>query len=844
MKKIISVLLSVVLAIGAFVSVTATVNAEESNSYKEDFINALLENEDEWYENWGTPIVYPSAMTFTDLNFDGKLEFIMQYGGGWMANCEADAYYFENDNIHLLDSNKLTANSKGFENILTGYYDTIEKEYILLGESRCRVSGTEEWLGDFTLYFNGSKLTTDYYSSKWHKYDFNTDKTSIKYYNGANGYADSTGINIISETEYNKINNDKLENLIDINMKREFIYCSDWENYSYAQKKQALEKSYDGFTYDDYTSGIKIYSDHTNLNVKNGASINIGAGIFSNNQQITNISKLTFSVDDTSILSVSGTSVHENCRFITLKAKKTGTTYVTFSDSNTGYVARIPITVYDNNCMAFTVSGVPTQNIEKYTTNFYNVNGLYVDSYEYSTNTNKTTTVSFDVYNTNYIYGAVEVYNSDGKMTDAVVIDKMTNNAGSIKSAVWDNTCCLVRDVIDGDLLSYRQESGYSKKTSVKVTIPENGYIKITTDTSSSFLTALLNGVDILMSLKSVAGDISGFDANSKSFADKITKKLVEEAAYAQFIKDEDKFAKNLVKGVSKKSTIFNSESLGNFSETFVNNLNSLKIEKLIFDTAVDFGWGIGESVLEYFMGPIGAALKGMFSFGDISNLIIEYNHYVKSGSCGSISIQNQGGGVRSASQIIVTSDTNFNSDTALKVFEIQADSELLDIIKKVNPELYEKIQSDLSITYNISMIKDGKEVQPGVEVEVSIPIPESLIAYAYTGKLKIYRVEDDDSVTEMNVKVINGCLVFNTNHFSIYTMTAESISETDYTPGDINNDGKINMKDIVLLQQFLNGWNVSINKQAANVNADSSINMKDIVLLQQYLNGWKVVLK
>lgn len=844
MKKIISVLLSVVLAIGAFVSVTATVNAEESNSYKEDFINALLENEDEWYENWGTPIVYPSAMTFTDLNFDGKLEFIMQYGGGWMANCEADAYYFENDNIHLLDSNKLTANSKGFENILTGYYDTIEKEYILLGESRCRVSGTEEWLGDFTLYFNGSKLTTDYYSSKWHKYDFNTDKTSIKYYNGANGYANSTGINIISETEYNKINNDKLENLIDINMKREFIYCSDWENYSYAQKKQALEKSYDGFTYDDYTSGIKIYSDHTNLNVKNGASINIGAGIFSNNQQITNISKLTFSVDDTSILSVSGTSVHENCRFITLKAKKTGTTYVTFSDSNTGYVARIPITVYDNNCMAFTVSGVPTQNIEKYTTNFYNVNGLYVDSYEYSTNTNKTTTVSFDVYNTNYIYGAVEVYNSDGKMTDAVVIDKMTNNAGSIKSAVWDNTCCLVRDVIDGDLLSYRQESGYSKKTSVKVTIPENGYIKITTDTSSSFLTALLNGVDILMSLKSVAGDISGFDANSKSFADKITKKLVEEAAYAQFIKDEDKFAKNLVKGVSKKSTIFNSESLGNFSETFVNNLNSLKIEKLIFDTAVDFGWGIGESVLEYFMGPIGAALKGMFSFGDISNLIIEYNHYVKSGSCGSISIQNQGGGVRSASQIIVTSDTNFNSDTALKVFEIQADSELLDIIKKVNPELYEKIQSDLSITYNISMIKDGKEVQPGVEVEVSIPIPESLIAYAYTGKLKIYRVEDDGSVTEMNVKVINGCLVFNTNHFSIYTMTAESISETDYTPGDINNDGKINMKDIVLLQQFLNGWNVSINKQAANVNADSSINMKDIVLLQQYLNGWKVVLK
>ena len=62
--------------------------------------------------------------------------------------------------------------------------------------------------------------------------------------------------------------------------------------------------------------------------------------------------------------------------------------------------------------------------------------------------------------------------------------------------------------------------------------------------------------------------------------------------------------------------------------------------------------------------------------------------------------------------------------------------------------------------------------------------------------------------------------------------------------PGDINGDTKVNMKDIVLLQQYLNGWNVAIDEAAANVNGDSTINMKDIVLLQQYLNGWEVVLK
>jgi len=65
----------------------------------------------------------------------------------------------------------------------------------------------------------------------------------------------------------------------------------------------------------------------------------------------------------------------------------------------------------------------------------------------------------------------------------------------------------------------------------------------------------------------------------------------------------------------------------------------------------------------------------------------------------------------------------------------------------------------------------------------------------------------------------------------------------TDYIPGDVNGDSNVNMKDIVLLQQYLNDWDVEIDENAANVNGDSSINMKDIVLLQQYLNDWDVTL-
>lgn len=825
-KKFISILLTIVMSFSVFMTVPFNVNALEAYSYTDlyvSFLKKIHDNPQDYvklYEFNGKvdlKDIEENDFAIFDVNQDGIGELIVSFTNTCTASMYTGVWTIDKNTNSVVQYARLGVSCEFYNN------GTVKVK-----ASHNQSAGFAVWPYTLYRYDNRQSAYVSYanaysvekkydYTGNEYSIDKDIDNDGVIYYFETNGQHRP-----LTLEEYNKLVNE------------------------YIPDDKLIQLDYKNLTYENINlihsspscNGLKIYSDHTNLNVKIGDSINIGAGIFTNNQQITDISKLTFSVDDTSVLSVSNASVHDNCRFIKLRTKKTGTTYVTFSDSKTGYVTRVPITVYDNNLMAFTISGVPTQKIEKYTTNFYNVNGLYVDSYEYNVNSDKTTTVSFDVYNTNYIYGAVEVYNSNGNMKDAVIIDKMTNNSGSIKSAVWDNTCCLVRDIIDGDLLSYRQESGYSKKTSVKVTIPENGYLKITTDTSSSFLVGLVNGVDVLMSLKSIVGDIKGFDINSKAFADKITKKLVKEAVYAQFIKDEDKFAKKLFKNVAKKSTIFNSESLGNFADTFVNNISQLNIEELIFDTAVDFGWGVGENVFEYFAGPIGMVLKGMFVFGDLANLIIEDNHYIKSLGCGCIAIQNQGGGVRTASRITVTTDTNFNNDTALKVFEVQADSELLDIIRNVNPELYEKIQSDLSISYNISMIKDGKEVQPGGEVEVSIPIPENLKMYAYLGKLKIYRVEEDGTTTEMDVKVKNGCLVFRTNHFSLYSVIPTLDSGK---LGDVDGDGKVSIKDATLIQKHLASMVFLEENQlkSADANGDGNINIRDVTQIQKYLAGF-----
>jgi len=62
--------------------------------------------------------------------------------------------------------------------------------------------------------------------------------------------------------------------------------------------------------------------------------------------------------------------------------------------------------------------------------------------------------------------------------------------------------------------------------------------------------------------------------------------------------------------------------------------------------------------------------------------------------------------------------------------------------------------------------------------------------------------------------------------------------------PGDLNNDGKINIRDLGLLQQHLNGWNVTFEESAADLNGDGKLNIRDLGLLQQYLNGWDIEFK
>jgi hypothetical protein len=107
---------------------------------------------------------------------------------------------------------------------------------------------------------------------------------------------------------------------------------------------------------------------------------------------------------------------------------------------------------------------------------------------------------------------------------------------------------------------------------------------------------------------------------------------------------------------------------------------------------------------------------------------------------------------------------------------------------------------------------------------------------HAFNGCKNLTNVYYTGSVDEWTAIAVGG------GNGSLYAAQL-TVDYVLYIFGDVNDDGKINNKDLGLLQQYVNGWEVVVNEKAADVNGDSKVNNKDLGLLQQYVNGWDVEL-
>lgn len=102
------------------------------------------------------------------------------------------------------------------------------------------------------------------------------------------------------------------------------------------------------------------------------------------------------------------------------------------------------------------------------------------------------------------------------------------------------------------------------------------------------------------------------------------------------------------------------------------------------------------------------------------------------------------------------------------------------------------------------------------------------------------FKVKDDVDAGDYKINIsYDSQDIFNINGDSIgVNINSGAICVESFEAGDVNADGAVNMRDIVLLQQVVNGWDVEYNKETADYNKDKKINMRDIVALQQYINN------
>ena len=390
--------------------------------------------------------------------------------------------------------------------------------------------------------------------------------------------------------------------------------------------------------------GIVVYSDAAGRCIKKGEELTLTVELYSDGKKSYNTSQLSYMVDDSFILNPIDVKKEAGSLIIKLKGEKIGSTFVHFNYPTYAEYT-LPITVESDKNQTYTFDNVPTYAIDGETNvpNFYDFNGIYADEYTYKKNNDGSLSVSFDVYNTNYSYGAVIVYDANGKIYNASVIDKMQDGSTSIKGSVADNLRYLGSDIWNGNFLSYRQASGFSKKTSVNIKVPKNGCFKITMDDTESHLIGILNGADIVMSTASLVKSLNGYKQKSEEFTGKLTKKLVEGKILENLDKNQTKYPKTIWK-IWTKQNLTTGQDIGSYGESVLNNLKQLDVLDLIYESAKSCGISIGEDVFTYFMGPVGQVMKGLFTMTKVENLLLQCNDSNKLTGSGTITIKNQGG--------------------------------------------------------------------------------------------------------------------------------------------------------------------------------------------------------
>ena len=168
-----------------------------------------------------------------------------------------------------------------------------------------------------------------------------------------------------------------------------------------------------------------------------------------------------------------------------------------------------------------------------------------------------------------------------------------------------------------------------------------------------------------------------------------------------------------------------------------------------------------------------------------------------------------------------------------------------LSLVNKDAPEL---VSADMG--------SDGITVKFSKFVDITTVTPESVVIDGFNGTYAVapQLLGEDDKYAD--TFILSGDF---TNEITAVSVTSDvlsyagtpaeaaeiSVTDSRISKGDVNGDGTVNLKDVVMIRRYIaGGWNVTINESIADVNGDGNVNLKDVVMIRRYIaGGWDVEL-
>lgn len=410
----------------------------------------------------------------------------------------------------------------------------------------------------------------------------------------------------VDEATYDK-------NLNDIFPTSQAEHHYDWKSYQEMLDflDQQVETPND--TGDTY---LQIYATDEDMRIGEGEKISILCKLYQSGKPVQNWERPVFIIDRDDVLSMSDETPKSGGYSFDVTGKKEGTAVLTVSDADTGASASISIEVGSADPYSYTIASVPSyfpNEIfdDKIQTNFYNVNGLYVNGYTYSKKSGSYQ-VSFNAYNRTHMYGSVDVYDKDGRWIQSKRIDryKEISSLSDTGGALWD----LVVDAINGRYFVYTAKT-YTAETNVQISVPEGGYFVISNNMAESPGTFLYNSVRFMALGTKQVLKLASNEFDIQKLSDDLVGKAIKKPSFLDVFHDSfHDIAKDTTLNLLEDGLISSYGNVaGSITRTTEEILDSVEISwKHAFTTAL----GIADSTAlnSVVFGPAGQAMKLVFA--------------------------------------------------------------------------------------------------------------------------------------------------------------------------------------------------------------------------------------